>query len=178
MKLDEAKKRLEKTKKFFQSELIKIRGSRVNPKIIEDLKVDVYESKMPVIQLATVNVTDPTLITVSCWDKNNVDAVKKAIEESELNVSPSEDGNIIRVPIPPLTEERRAELVKVVKKLAEEVKVSVRHLRRDFLDSLEEASTSEDDLERGKKQIQSSIDEMNKFIDEEIEKKEKELMTI
>lgn len=178
MTMKEAEKKLRKTKEYFSNELAKVRGSRANPQLIEDIVVDVYGSSMPIKQIATVSVADPRLITVSCWDKNNVDAVKKAIETSELNVNPSEDGNLVRVPLPPLTEERREELVKVVKKLAEDAKVSIRHIRRDFIDSLEKESKSEDDLNRGKKQIQSLVDEANKMIEEEFEKKEEELMTI
>lgn len=162
----------------FVVEIQKIRGSRANPHLIEDIKANVYNSMMPIKQLGTVAVVDPTLITVNCWDKTNAEAIKKAIEESDLGVTPSIDGSLIRVPLPPLTEERREELVKVVKNLAEETKISLRRARRDFLDELESAQSTEDDIERGEKEVQKLIDEYNAKIDEEAESKEKELLTV
>lgn len=178
MNISEARKKIQKTKEYFQDELSKIRGSRANPQLLEDIKVVVYDSRLPIKQLGTVNVVDPTLITVQCWDKNSVDSVKKAIEESDLNVVPSIDGGLVRVPLPPLTKERREELVKVVKKLVEKAKVSVRKIRRDYLDLLKEESISEDDLKRGKKLVQDLICEFNKAIDDEFDKKQEELLTI
>jgi len=178
MNIGNAKARMQKTRDYLQGELAKLRGSRTNPQLVEEIKVNVYGSQLPIKQLATVNVVDPTLITVQCWDKNNVEEIKKAISESELNVSPSVDGNIIRVPLPALTEERREELVKIVKDLVEDAKISIKRVRREFLDSLLESKNSEDELERGKKEIQKLVDEFNKAFDEEFERKQKELLTI
>lgn len=178
MNIAETRKKMQKTKDYFQDELSKIRGNRANPQLLEDIKVVVYGSRLPIKQLGTVNVVDPTLITVQCWDKSNADSVKKAIEESDLNVVPSVDGGLVRVPLPPLTKERREELVKVVKKLVEDAKVSIRRIRRDFLDLLEKESVSEDDLKRGKKQVQDLVHEFNKAIDDEFDKKQEELLTI
>jgi len=178
MDLQKAEKKINKSRKFFIKEIGKLRGSRANPNLIEDIKVKVYGSVMPIKQLGSVNVVDPTLITVQCWDKNNAEDIKIAIQESDLNVVPSVDGGLVRVPLPPITEERRKELVKIVKKLAEEAKVSVRMIRRDFIDQLEEEEKSEDDIERGKKDIQKLVDKFNDNIEKEIEKKEKELMSI
>ena len=110
MDLNRVNKKIDKTKQFFIKEIGKLRGSRANPSLIEDIKVNVYGSVMPIKQIGTVNVVDPTLITVQCWDKNNLDEIKKAIQESDLNVVPSIDGNLIRIPLPPITEERRKEL--------------------------------------------------------------------
>ena len=169
---------LNKTKDYFKKEILKIRGNRANPQLIEDMQVEAYNSNMKVNQLATVSVADPTLITIQVWDKSVVDAVKKAIQESDLNVNPVTDGNIIRVPLPPLTEERREELVKVVKKLSEEVKISARNTRREYLHDLESKNLSEDELDRSKKEVQKTMDDFNAYIDQEFEKKKDELLTI
>ncbi|MDD3647834.1 MAG: ribosome recycling factor [Candidatus Dojkabacteria bacterium] len=176
MTIAEAKNKLHNTKDFFTKEVQKVRGGRANPQLIEDMTVSVYNSVMPIKQLGTVNVVDPTLITVQCWDKENADAICKVISESDLNVNPSVDGSLVRVPLPPLTEERRVELTKVVKKLLEEVKISIRNIRREFIDSLEEEN--EDEKERGEKEIQKLVDEYNELVDKEYTKKEQELMTV
>ena len=178
MDTSKIKAKIGKTREFFNSEIVKLRGSRTNPHLIEDIKVRVYDSMMPIKQVGTVNVVDPTLITVQCWDKNNTEAVKSAIQESDLDLVPSIDGSIVRIALPPLTEERRAELVKIVKKLAEDAKVSVRMIRREFIDLLEKDGESEDEIERGRKEIQKIIDEFNDYIQHEVDKKEKELMTV
>jgi ribosome recycling factor len=178
MNISEAKAKLQKTNDYFLSEIVKVRGSRANPQLIEDIKVDVYGSILPIKQLGTVNVVDSTLITVQCWDKNNVDAIKSAISDSDLNVVPSADGSLVRIPLPSLTEERREELVKVIKRIAEEAKVSARKIRRNFLDSLKDDSVSEDEVDRGKKEIQKEMKNFNTEIDKEFENKEQELMTI
>jgi len=173
-----ARARMEKSRKFLQGEMLKIRGSRANPQLIEDICVRVYGSQLPIKQLATVTVVDPTLITVQCWDKNNSEEIRKAIEKSDLNVNPSIDGNIIRVPLPSLSEERREELVKMVKQLVEEAKVATRRIRREYIDSLEADGVSEDEMTRGKKEIQKLIDEFNNAIEEIFDNKQKELLTI
>lgn len=178
MNISEVRANMQKTLDFLKDEMAKIRGSRANPGMIDDIMVSVYGSSMPIKQLGTVTVVDPTLITVQVWDQNNAEEIRKAIESSDLNVNPSIDGNLIRVPLPPLSEERREELVKVVKKVIEEAKVAIRHIRRDFLDSSEEDKLSEDDKERGKKEIQKLVDEFNEAIEDEFDKKEKELLTI
>jgi ribosome recycling factor len=178
MNIQDAEKNIDKVKKYYLNELVKLRGSRTNPQLIEDIKVNVYNSLMQIKQLGTVNVVDPTLITIQCWDINNVGIIKEALQNSDLGVTPSNEGSIIKISLPPLTEERREELVKVVKKFSEEVKISVRRIRRDFIDDLEKESKSEDDIDRGKKEIQKLVDEFNKFIHDEVEKKEKDLMTL
>ena len=172
------KKQLQDTKEYFLKELNKLQGNRVNPQIIEDIKIDAYNTKMPINQLATVTVVDPTLISIQCWDKNNVEKVEKAIQESELNVNPSVEGSLVRVPIPSLTEERRKELVKYVKQLSEDVKISARNIRRDNLQELEKSAPNEDEYERGKKEIQELVDGFNEFVVKELESKENELLTV
>lgn len=178
MDIREARARMEKSKKFLQGEMLKIRGSRANPQLIEDIIVSVYGSQLPIKQLATVTVVDPTLITVQCWDKNNSEEISKAIGETDLNVNPSIDGNVIRVPLPSLSKERREELVKMIKKLVEEAKVTIRRIRREYIDSLEVDGVSEDEMARGKKEIQKLVDEFNDGIEETFDNKQKELLTI
>lgn len=178
MKITEARTRMQKALDHFISEMSKVQGSRANPHLIEEISVSVYDSIMPIQQLGTVTVVDPTLITVSCWDKTNVEAIKKGIDSAELGLSTAIDGSVIRVVLPPLTEERRVELVKIIKNLSEETKVSLRRTRRDFLDSLEEAGVTEDEVSRGEKEVQTLIENFNKDIDNALETKEKELMTI
>ncbi|MBU0975341.1 MAG: ribosome recycling factor [Patescibacteria group bacterium] len=178
MTIAEAKNKMQNTKDFFTKEIQKVRGGRANPQLIEDMTVSVYNSVLPIKQLGTVNVVDSTLITVQCWDKENADAVRKVIEESDLNVNPSVDGSLIRVPLPPLTEERREELTKIVKKLLEEVKISIRNIRREYIDSLEVGNFSEDEKERGEKDIQKLVDQYNSLVEEEFTRKEQELMTV
>ncbi len=178
MDLQKARKEMQKVQKYFRDEISKIRGNRANPGLIEDIRVDVYNSRMPINQLGAVNAAEPTLITVQCWDKNNVDKIKKAISESDLNITPSSEGDLIRVPLPPLTRDRREELVKVIKKLLEDAKVSIRRIRRDFIDSLENDGISEDELERGKKGVQELVDKFNKEFESDFENKKKELISI
>jgi ribosome recycling factor len=178
MNIKEASKRFEKTIEFFEGELAKIQGSRANPRLIEDIEIEAYGSSMPVKQVGTVTVIDPTLITVSCWDKNTIDSVKKAIEDAEIGVNPIVDGMTIKVPLPPLSQERREELIKVIKKIAEDAKIAIRSIRHEILEDLRKEDISEDDIERGEKEIQRLVDEFNELIEEEYMKKEKEILTI
>ena len=162
----------------FSHEIQKIRDNRPSPELLEDIQVEVYGAKMPIKQLGTVSVVDPTLMSIQVWDASNVESIKKALNESALNLNASSDGQLIRIPLPPMSEERREELVKFVKKIAEEAKISIRNIRRDLIDSLKESALSEDDVSRGEKEIQKITDEKTNYIDEELEKKEKDLMTI
>jgi len=172
------KLKFDKTLDHFSEELRKIRDSRANPEIIEDITVDVYGSKMPIKQLGNVSIVDPTLMVVSCWDKSIIEEVKKAIESSDTGLVPMIDGTNIKIPLPPMSQERREELVKLVKKIAEEARISIRNVRHELLDELETQNLSEDDKERNEKEIQKWVDEYNKKIDEELKSKENDLMTI
>jgi len=178
MNIEEARKKMQKTLDYFHDELGKIRGSRANPQLIEDLQVEAYGAKVPIKQIATVSVVDPTLMTIQSWDKTNVESIQRAVEEADLGVNPMVDGALIKVALPPMTEERRGELVKVIKKITEETKIAIRHIRRNILDQVEEEGLSEDEQERQKKEIQKIVDESNKNIDEEFNKKENELLTV
>jgi ribosome recycling factor len=173
-----AQVRMQKSLDHFMTELSKIRGSRTNPQLIEDLVVEVYGTKMPIKQVATISVVDPTLIAVQTWDKSNVEAVKKSIEDADLGVNAMIDGSVVKVPLPPLTEERRKELVKVIGKLTEETKIAIRNIRHDILDELKETGLSEDELGRQEKEVQKVVDEFNKKIEDEFNKKENELLKV
>lgn len=174
----EIRSRMEKAYHFFHEELNKVRSNRPNPEIIEDIKVNVYNSPMPIKQLGTVNIVDPTLMTVQCWDKNNAMEIRKAIENADLGFNPMIDGNLIRIPIPPLSNERREELTKVVKKITEEARIAVRNTRHELIKEVDASEGSEDQKEREKKEIQQIVDEFNAKIDDASGAKEKELMAV
>ena len=144
--------------------------------------VDYYGSAVPLNQVATVSVPEPRLITVQPWEKNLIPEITKAIQRSELGLNPSSDGNILRLPIPPLTEERRRDLVKIVKKMGEEGKVSIRNHRRDANELLKKKEKSkqitEDDMHKGTDRVQQLTDEYTKRIDELVTKKDAEVMEV
>jgi len=160
-------------------DLGKQRTGRANVAILDGIKVDYYGSKSPLNQVASVQVPDPRLITIKPWEKNMVQPIEKAIQQSSLGLTPASDGELIRLPIPPLTQERRLKLVKDVKKLGEEAKVALRNQRRDANEMLKELEKgkdiSEDDLRRGLTKVQETTDEYVGKVDQLIEGKEKEI---
>jgi ribosome recycling factor len=176
--IEEIRVKMRKSVDFFKDELSKIRGSRANPHLLEDIIVPVYGSNLPIKQLATVTVVDPTLITVLPWDKNNINDINKAVENANLNLNPSSDGNIIRVPLPPLTEERRLELIKIIKKKVEDARIAIRRIRREFLDTVDKEELSEDIKDRMEKDLQQIVDDANSAIDHEFKRKQEELLAI
>lgn len=176
MNIQVAKKKLEKSFIHFKDEIKKIRGGRANPELLEGIKVSVYGSMMPINQLATVTVVDATLITLHCWDKNNVDSIKLAIEKTNMGLTAQVNGQIIKVILPPLSEESRQEFVKVVKKIAEDARVSIRMVRRECLDEFEKSSPTEDDKVRFEKELQKEVDSYNEKIETELKRKEQELL--
>jgi ribosome recycling factor len=163
-------------------ELTKLRTGRAHPSLLESLRVDYYGQSTPISQLATVGVPEPRLLTVKPWDKSQVQAVEKAIRESDLGLNPQSDGELIRVPIPALSEERRKELVKIAKKHGEECKVAIRKARHDALDMLNEmkdsGDASEDDVERAKKKAEELVAEGVHSVDQIIQAKEKEILAV
>ncbi len=172
--------RMEKTVEDFRRELGHLRTGQASVTLLEDVKVDYYGVATPVNQLAKLATPEPTLIVVQPFDPSITPAVEKAIQSAELGLNPSSDGKVIRVPIPPLTEERRKGLVKVVKKSAEDRRVSIRNARRDgneLLKQLEkEKEISKDDARRGQERIQKLTDQFIKELDEIAAQKEKEVM--
>jgi ribosome recycling factor len=180
--LDELKKDMEKTLGAMKLSLQKVRTGRASIGILDGIMVDYYGTMTPLKQLATLAVPEPRLITIQPWDKGAITAIEKAIMKSELGLTPANDGKIIRVPIPPLNEERRRDLVKMVKKIAEEYRVEVRNHRRDtnaMLKDLEkEKEISQDELKSAQDKVQELTDGNIKKVDSILSEKEKEIMEV
>ena len=173
---------MEKSLRSLRADLQKVRTGRANPALLDGIQVDYYGTPTPLNQLANMTAPDPRLIVISPYDKSAIPAIEKAIQKSDLGLTPNNDGKVVRIPIPPLTEERRKELVKHVNKLAEHHKVGVREARRDALGMLKEleddGSATQDDRHREEKKIQALTDEFVKKIDELIEQKEEEILQV
>lgn len=180
--LGETKSRMQKAVEALEQELHGLRVGRANPSLVEGIEVMVYGSKMPISQLATINAADVHLITIHPWDKSNIQEIVKAINEANIGLNPIADGEMIRVPVPPITEERRLELVKSLGLLIENSRVQIRQIRKDFLDEVKKAKEakeiSEDEEERNKKLLQEVVDGFNTAIDQVMEKKKADLMTV
>ena len=176
------KEKMSKTIDLFSKELSSLRTGRANASMLDLIKVDVYGQKMPINQLATITVPEPRTINVQVWDLNNVALIDSAIKKSELGLNPQIDGQLMRLPVPDLNEERRTELKKIIKSTGEKCKVSIRNIRREANDELKKLlkskDISEDDEKKAEKNVQSLTDENIKLIDEKIISKEKEIMTI
>lgn len=173
---------MQKAVDHFQNELKKVRTGRASASLLDDIRVDYYGTPTPLGQVATVNVPDARSIVIQPWEKSMLGEIEKAIRQSDLGLNPNNDGTIIRVPIPPLTEERRRDIVKMCKKDAEESRVAVRNIRRDQLEALKKAEKeehfSEDDRKRAEDDVQKLTDKHVKMIDELLAKKEKEVMEV
>lgn len=161
-------------------EVAKIRTGRANPNILEGLRVDYYGTPTPVMQIAAVKVADARMITIQPWERNMIGAIEKAILTSDLGLNPSNDGTLIRLPVPALTGERRREFIKQAKEMGEKTKISVRNQRRDMNDMLKsvqkDGEITEDDLKKALTKVQEMTDDVTKKIDEVISEKEKEIM--
>jgi ribosome recycling factor len=166
----------------FKRELQKIRTGRANTSMLDGIKVDYYGTPTPVNQVATVQVVDARLITVKPWEKNMIPVIDKAIRASDLGINPVADSELVRLPIPPLTQERRKDLAKVVGKQTEEARVAVRAARRDAMDMIKEAEKdkqiSEDERKQGEKKIQDLTDKYIAMVDDIAKTKEKEIMEL
>jgi ribosome recycling factor len=178
----EVEAKMEKTLSSFKTDLNKVRTGRASLALFDDIRVDYYGSPTPLNQMATLAVPEPRLITIQPWDTSVIGEIEKAILKSELGVTPASDGKIIRITIPRLTEERRKELVKVVKKMAEGAKVSVRNIRREANDQLKiwekDKKISQDQLHQWMEKVQVSTDRYIKKVDEVLAAKEKEILEI
>lgn len=178
----EGEDHMRKSVEHFHTELQKIRTGRATPALVEELKVEYYGTQVPMMQVATITAPDPHTLLIQPWDKTIIGAIEKAILESDLGLNPANDGNVIRVPIPPLTEERRKEIVKLCRKLAEEARIAVRNVRRHMLDELrkleKEEHLSEDERRRAEQQVQKLTDKFIEKINEYLEKKEQEVMEV
>ncbi len=175
----DAEEGMKKAIESFKRDLTKVRTGRANTAMLDGIKVDYYGTPTPVNQVATVQVVDARLITVKPWEKAMIPIIDKAIRASDLGLNPVSDSDLVRLPIPPLTAERRRDLVKIVKKTAEEIRVVVRHSRRDAMDMLKDAekekSISEDERKTGEKKVQDLTDKYTALIDSIAEAKEKEI---
>ncbi len=174
--------KMDKTIEVFNKELGTLRTGRANASMLDLVKVDVYGQKMPINQIGTITTPEPRTINIQVWDLNNVSLIDSAIKKSELGLNPQIDGQLIRLPIPDLSEERRNEMKKMIKSMGEKCKVSIRNIRREANDelknSLKKKEISEDDEKKFEKKVQISTDDHIKVIDEKVALKEKEIMTI
>jgi ribosome recycling factor len=180
--LQELRDAIHKTQEALRRELSRLRTGRAHAGMLEGIRVDYYGQSTPIAQMATIGVPEPRMLTIKPWDKSSVSAVDKAIRESDLGLNPQVDGDLLRVPVPALSEQRRKELVKVAKKHGEECKIAARKARHDALDMLSElkeaGDISEDDLERSKKKVDEVIAEASHTVDASISAKEKEILTV
>ncbi len=175
----EAKAAMKKAVESTKRELATIRSGKATTSLLDTIRVDAYGQPMPLNQVGSVGVPEPRMLTVQPWDKGLIDAIEKAIQSSELGLNPSNDGTIIRVPLPPLTEERRKELVKVVRKLAEEGKIAVRPGRTEAISRAKKVEhVSEDDERHTEKDIQKLHDDAIEQLDQLVKAKEAEIMEV
>ena len=176
------KSKMSKTLDIFSKELSSLRTGRANSSMLDLVKVDVYGQSMPINQLGTITTPEARTINIQIWDINNVPLVDSAIKKSELGLNPQIDGQLIRLPIPDLSEERRLEMKKIVKSMGEKCKISIRNIRRegneDLKKMLKSKDISEDDEKKFEKIIQEYTDHNIKLIDEKVSSKENEIMTI
>ena len=174
--------KMDKTIEVFNKELSTLRTGRANSNMLDLVKVDVYGQKMPINQLGTITTPEPRTINIQVWDLNNVALIDSAIKKSELGLNPQIDGQLIRLPVPDLSEERRNEIKKMIKVMGEKCKISIRNIRREANDelknSLKKKDISEDEEKKFEKNVQVFTDTHIKIIDEKVILKEKEIMTI
>ena len=180
--IQETKEKMEKVIEALQKELSQIRTGRATTTLLDGIKVECYGQQMPLNQVASISVPEVRLLVIQPWDKTIIGTIEKAILKSDLGLNPVNDGHFIRLPIPTLTEERRKELVKLVRKFGEEYKVSLRNIRRELNDKLKKLEKDkvirEDELYRLQDESQKITDESIKKVDELVEKKEQEIMQV
>ncbi|WP_034633404.1 ribosome recycling factor [Maridesulfovibrio bastinii] len=180
--ISDGTKRMEGALNSLEGDFAKLRTGRASSSLVEDISVDYYGTPTPIVQLASVAVPDSRTITIQPWDRNAFSDIEKAILRSDLGLNPVNDGKVIRISIPPLTEERRKELVKIAKKYTEDAKVALRNVRRDLNDSLKklekDKDISEDDMHSGQDNVQKLTDDYVKKCDSSFAAKEKEILEI
>ncbi len=174
--------KMDKTLEVFSKELSSLRTGRANANMLDLIKIDVYGQQMPINQVASITTPEPRIINIQVWDINNVPLIDTAIKKSELGLNPQIDGQLIRLPIPDLSEERRNDIKKMIKSMGEKCKVSIRNIRREANDNLKnllkKKEISEDDEKKNEKIIQNLTDSHIKLVDDKVTIKEKEIMTI
>lgn len=180
--MSDTRSRMDKSIESYRLELAKIRTGRAHPSLLDHIKVDYYGNESPLSQAANVNIEDARTLTVTPWDKSMVQPIEKAIMESDLGLNPNTSGTVIRIPLPPLTEERRKDLIKVVRGEAENARVAIRNIRRDANHTLKELvkekEISEDDERRAEADVQTLTDQHIKKVDEMLADKEKDMLEI
>lgn len=180
--INEARAHMEKAVEAMRREFSGVRTGKASPALLDTVRVDAYGSKMPINQVATVTAPEPRLLIVQPWDKGLMNAIEKGIQQAELGLNPANDGNVIRVPIPALTEERRKDMVKMLHKLAEEGRVAIRHARQEANKELKKKQgaheISEDDAHRQMDEVQKMTDNYIHKIDELVKGKEAEVMEV
>ena len=174
--------KMDKAIEVFSKELSSLRTGRANAAMLDLVKVDVYGQQMPINQVGSITTPEPRMINIQVWDQNNVSLVDAAVKKSELGLNPQIDGQLIRLPIPELNEERRTELKKLIKSMGEKCKISIRNVRRDANEELKKLLKSkeigEDEEKSSEKNVQTITDELIKTVDDKVSSKEKEIMTI
>ncbi len=172
----------EKSIEALRRDLSKVRTGRAHPSMLDGIRIDYYGTPTPLGQMASVSVPEPRLLTVKPWDKGQVKVIDKAIRESDLGLNPQTDGDLIRIPIPALTEERRKDMVKIIRKNGEESRVAVRMHRRDALEMIkqleDDGEVSADDCERFRKKVEETVADIIKHVDQVIAAKEKDLLEV
>ena len=180
--LKETETKMEKAVESTKDKFASIRAGRANVSMLDGITVDAYGAPSPLSQIGTLSAPEARLLTIDPWDKSLIPAIEKAIQQANLGLNPSNDGRIIRLSVPELTEERRKEYVKIVRKEAEEGKVAIRNIRKDVNNKLrkseKDSEITEDDLKSGEDSVQKLTDKFTKLIDEALDKKEKELTTV
>lgn len=180
--MKEAKEKMDKSVEAFHQELANLRTGRANPGLLDSLDIEVYGSQMKLNQLGTVTVPDSHTIAIDLWDKSQINVVEKALRASPLDINPSNDGRIIRVPIPPLTEERRRDMVKLAGKITEEAKVAIRNVRRHAIETIKtlqkDGEVPEDNAHRLTDEIQKMTDKHIQNIDDSMKAKEQDIMEV
>lgn len=174
--------RMDKTISVLRQELSSLKAGRANPQILDRVLVDYYGTPTPITQMGNVSAPEPRVLVINLWEASMIKEVEKAITQSDLGINPSNDGKVIRLVVPELTQERRKELTKVVSKLGEEARIAIRAIRRDLNEQLKKAEKkgeiTEDELTRGEKEVQKTTDKYVKTIDEMVQAKEKEIMSV
>ncbi len=174
-----ARKKMEKSLNLLTQELSQLRTGRASPALLEGIKVEYYNSMLPLNQVASISIPEPRLIVIQPWDKTVLPNIEKAIFKSAIGLTPNNDGNVIRLPIPPLTTERREELIKLSQRIGEEAKVAIRNIRREANNEIKRAAKdkkiSEDESYKGQEEIQKITDEFIEKVEEVLNKKEKEI---
>ena len=177
-----AKEKMEKTKEFYQKDMLSLRAGRANPQSLDKIMVDYYGTPTPLKQMGNINSPEPRLLTIALWDPKAIPLVEKAIQKSDLGMNPSNDGKLIRLVVPELNAERRKELTKVVRKGAEEAKVAMRNTRRDAMEQFKkmkkDSQITEDDQRKAEDELQKITDAQIKDVDKIAGEKEKEIMSV